>query len=52
MTVPVSVYNLVVGKNSGILASIKQATNTQIDADKHSRQSTNRVLTIRSALTL
>ena len=47
MTIPVAVFNLVLSKNSSILTAIKQSTNTQIDVDKHTRQSSNRVLTVR-----
>lgn len=47
VSVPVALFSQVLSKNSSILTAIKQATNTQIDMDKHAKQSTHRVLTVR-----
>ena len=48
VSVPVAVFNQVLGRNSCNLMTIRQATNTQIDVDKHTKQSANRLLTVRS----
>ena len=47
VTVPATVFSQVLGKGSCHLAAIRQATSTQIDVDKHSKQSPHRVLTVR-----
>ena len=47
MSIPSALFPQIVGKNSCNLAAIRQATNTQIDIDRHSKQSPNRTITVR-----
>ena len=50
ITIPAMVFATVVGKNSSNLIAIRHATNTQIEVDKHSRQSPHRTITVRWAI--
>lgn len=47
MGIPSAVFPQIVGKNNCNLAAIRQATSTQIDIDRHSKQSSNRTVTVR-----
>ena len=47
VSIPSALFPQIVGKNSCNLAAIRQATSTQIDVDRHSKQSSNRTITVR-----
>ena len=49
VSIPSALFPQIVGKNSCNLAAIRQATSTQIDIDRHSKQSSNRTITVRYA---
>ena len=50
VSIPCVVFQQIIGKNSCNLAVIKQATSTQIEIDRHSKQSPNRTITVRYML--
>ena len=47
VSIPGILFPQIVGKNSCNLAAIRQATSTQIDIDRHGKQSSNRTITVR-----
>ena len=47
MSIPSALFPQIIGKNSCNLAAIRQATSTQIDIDRHGKQSPNRTITVR-----